>query len=125
MSARLIKPSIVHFAIGAIMLRRGWMLRYLPPIVTATIPNAVTMAGYGWAVLMFALGAGVICVAMTGDIELWGFYVGVVAIGAKVVAFFAQYVIFRVLVRRVLVRDPALAATFGVTVPAPPSGGAV
>src|ERR1700710_1650870 len=32
------KPSIAHFAIGAIMLRRGWMLRYMPPLVTETIP---------------------------------------------------------------------------------------
>src|ERR1700744_2048894 len=27
------KPAIAHFAIGAIMLKRGWMLRYMPPIV--------------------------------------------------------------------------------------------
>src|SRR5947207_11438718 len=35
----LAKPSIAHFAIGAIMLKRGWMLRYVPPIVTETIPE--------------------------------------------------------------------------------------
>ena len=83
----LAKPSIAHFAIGAIMLKRGWMLRYLPPIVTETIPEYVTIAGYAWAALMFALGAGVIAVASTGDIKLWAFYVSVVAIGAKVLAF--------------------------------------
>src|SRR6202035_5935963 len=60
-------PSIAHFAIGAIMLKRGWMLRYVPPIVTETIPEYVTFAGYAWAVLMFALGAGTIAVALTGD----------------------------------------------------------
>src|SRR4051794_3334432 len=27
----LIKPSIAHFAVGAVMLKRGWLLRYLPP----------------------------------------------------------------------------------------------
>ncbi len=52
----LAKPAIGHFAIGAIMLKRGWMLRYLPPIVTETIPEYVTLAGYAWAALMFALG---------------------------------------------------------------------
>jgi intracellular septation protein A len=118
----LVKPCIGHFAIGAIMLRRGWMLRYLPPIVSATIPRAVTFAGYAWAGLMFVLGAGVIAVAMTGDLWLWGVYVGVVAIGAKIVAFVAQFVAFRLLVRRAFRRDPALAATFGVTVPARPIG---
>ena len=29
----MIKPTIVHFAVATVMLRRGWMLRYLPEIV--------------------------------------------------------------------------------------------
>ena len=111
----LAKPSIAHFAIGAIMLKRGWMLRYLPPIVTETIPEYVTVAGYAWAALMFALGAGVIAVAATGDIKLWAFYVSVVAIGAKVAAFAIQYVAFRILITnrircrpRLIAADPAI-----------------
>jgi intracellular septation protein A len=96
----LAKPSIGHFAIGAIMLRRGWMLRYMPPIVSETIPEYVTMAGYAWAALMFALGAGTIGVALSGDMKLWTFYVTVVLIGAKIAAFAIQYVSFRVLVAR-------------------------
>lgn len=94
----LAKPSIAHFAIGAIMLKRGWMLRYLPPIVTDTIPEYVTIAGYAWAALMFALGLGTIAVALTGDLRLWTIYVSVVAVGAKIVAFAVQYVAFRILV---------------------------
>ncbi len=53
----LAKPAIGHIAIGAIMLKRGWMLRYLPPIVTQTIPEYATLAGYAWAGLMFILAA--------------------------------------------------------------------
>jgi intracellular septation protein len=94
----LAKPAIGHFAIGAIMLKRGWMLRYLPPIVTETIPEYVTFAGYAWAALMFVLGAGTIAVAATGDLKLWAFYLSVVLIGAKVLAFGVQYVAFRILV---------------------------
>jgi intracellular septation protein A len=94
----LAKPSIAHFAIGAIMLKRGWMLRYVPPIVSETIPEYVTIAGYAWATLMFALGAGTIAVASTGDLKLWALYVSVVLIGAKLTAFAVQYVAFRVLV---------------------------
>ncbi len=60
----LAKPAIGHFAIGAIMLKRGWMLRYMPPIVAETIPEYVTVAGYAWAALMFVLGAGTIAVAL-------------------------------------------------------------
>jgi len=94
----LAKPAIAHFAIGAIMLKRGWMLRYMPPIVAETIPEYVTIAGYGWAALMFALGAGTIAIALTGDIALWALYVSVIAIGAKVAAFAVQYVAFRIFV---------------------------
>jgi intracellular septation protein len=94
----LAKPSIAHFAIGLIMLKRGWMQRYVPPIVAETIPEYVIMAGYAWAALMFALGAGTIAVAATGDLKLWAFYVSVVLIGAKITAFAIQFVAFRILV---------------------------
>jgi len=94
----LAKPAIAHFAIGTIMLKRGWMLRYMPPIVAEHAPDYVTIAGYAWAALMFALGAGTIAVAMTGDLKLWALYVSVVAVGAKIAAFAVQYVVFRMLV---------------------------
>ena len=94
----LAKPAIGHFAIGAIMLKRGWMLRYLPPIVTETIPEYATVAGYAWAALMFVLGCGTIAVAMPGDMKLWTFYVTVVLVGAKIAAFAVQYLVFRLLV---------------------------
>lgn len=94
----LAKPAIGHFAVGAVMLKRGWLLRYLQPLVTETIPEYVTIAGYAWAALMFVLGLGTIAVAATGDLKLWAFYVSVVLIGAKVAAFAIQYVAFRMLV---------------------------
>ncbi|QPF82792.1 septation protein IspZ [Bradyrhizobium genosp. L] len=94
----LAKPSIAHFAIGAIMLKRGWMLRYMPPRVTEVIPEYVTVAGYAWAILMFALGAGTIAIASTGDMKLWATYVAVVAPGAKIAAFAIQYLVFRVII---------------------------
>ncbi|MBR0846880.1 septation protein IspZ [Bradyrhizobium diazoefficiens] len=94
----LAKPAIGHIAIGMIMLKRGWMLRYLPPIVTETIPEYATFAGYAWAALMFVLAAGTVAVAMTGDMKLWAFYVSVVLVGAKIAAFAIQYVAFRLLV---------------------------
>jgi intracellular septation protein len=94
----LAKPAIAHFAIGAIMLKRGWMLRYMPQIAVETIPEYITIAGYAWAALMFALGAGTIAVALTGDLKLWAFYVSFVAMGAKVLAFAIQYVAFRLVI---------------------------
>src|SRR5258708_38425654 len=93
----LAKPSIAHFAIGAIMLKRGWMLRYMPPIVAETIPKYITTAGYAWAALMFALGLGYIAVASTCDLKLGALYVSGVASGAKVEALAVHYVASRAL----------------------------
>jgi intracellular septation protein A len=94
----LAKPAIAHFAIGIIMLKRGWMLRYMPPVVAETIPEYVTIAGYAWAALMFVLGIGTILVAMTGDLKLWTIYVSVVLVSAKLGAFALQYAVFRMVV---------------------------
>ena len=105
----LAKPAIGHFAIGFIMLRKGWILRYSPDMVRNTIPHLAIAAGYAWAALMFVLGLGTIAVAMTGDLKLWAFYVSVVALGAKIAAFAIQYVTFRLIIKRKL-RAEALAA---------------
>ena len=46
----MLKPSIAHFAVAAVMLRRGWMVRYLPEIARQNLPESVpVMAGYAWA----------------------------------------------------------------------------
>jgi intracellular septation protein len=96
----LVKPSIAHFAIGSIMLRRNWMERYMPEIVRQTAPDLILGAGYCWAALMFVLGAGTVVTALSGNMRLWTFYVTVVLLGAKLAAFGIQYVIFRLVVRR-------------------------
>ena len=106
----MFKPSIAHFAIGAVMLKRGWMLRYMPPIAVETIPRLITAAGFAWAALMFALGLGNIAIALTGDVKLWAFYVSVVAFGAKIAAFAIQYVIFRIVITRKRRGDAARSA---------------
>ncbi len=97
----MVKPSIVHFAVGAVMLRRGWMMRYLPPIVRDNTPESVLLAaGYAWAALMFTLGALNIVIALTLPFRVWAWFISVGAIGAKIVAFLVQYVIFRTILRR-------------------------
>jgi intracellular septation protein A len=99
----MIKPSIVHFAVGAVMLRHGWMIRYLPPIVRENSPARVLVgSGYAWAALMFALGALNIVVALTLPFKVWAWFISVGAIGAKIVAFIVQYAIFRTILRRKL-----------------------
>jgi len=97
------KPSLIHFAIGAVMLRTGWMERYLPPIVTNNLPQRIiVLTGYCWAGLMFALGLANLYVAANYSPLVWGYFLSIGATGAKIAAFFAQYLVFRVLILRQL-----------------------
>jgi intracellular septation protein len=100
----MVKPSIVHFAVGAVMLRRGWMMRYLPPIARDNIPGSILVtSGYAWAVLMFTLGALNIVVALTLPFSVWAWFISVGAVGAKIVAFLVQYIVFRTIIRRTII----------------------
>ena len=97
------KPSVVHFAIGVVMLRRGWLARYVPEIVKQNVPeNVLVGSGYAWAALMFALGLINLYVANRYSIEVWAWFISVYAVGAKVVAFLIQYAVIFVLMRRKL-----------------------
>ena len=43
----MVKPTIVHLAVAAVMLRRGWMIRYLPEVVLRNVPElTIVAAGY-------------------------------------------------------------------------------
>jgi intracellular septation protein A len=97
----MLKPSAVHFAIAAVMLRPGWLSRYLPPIVTAHVPKRMIVAsGYAWAGLMIALGLINIVIAMKFSIEIWAWWISVGAMGAKIVALMIQFLLFSILIRR-------------------------
>jgi len=104
----MLKPSFVHFAIAGVMLRRGWMSRYLPAIARDNVPEPVIVgAGYAWAGLMLALGIANLVVAAQFDVRVWAWFISFGAIGAKLVALGLQYVLFRTLVRRRLVLQAA------------------
>jgi intracellular septation protein A len=97
----MLKPSFVHFAVAAVMLRRGWMNRYLSAIVHQNVPEtAIIGAGYAWAGLMVALGAANLVIATQFDIRVWAWFISFGAIGAKLGALLLQYAVFRILIRR-------------------------
>jgi len=86
------KPTIVHFAVATVMLRRGWMLRYLPEIVVRHVPEPTIVAtGYAWAALLAALGLANLFIALRLDFATWAWFVSVGAGGAKLAAFALQY----------------------------------
>ena len=92
----MIKPTIVHFAVAAVMLRPGWMIRYLPEMVVRNVPElAIVAAGYGWAGLLVALGLANLVIALRFDITTWAWFISVGSVGAKLAAFALQYGVFR------------------------------
>ena len=107
----MLKPSIAHFAVAAVMLRRGWMLRYLPDIARQHLPESVPVAaGYAWAGLLAGIGVANIVLAIYADFATWAWFVTAGAVGIKVAAFLLQYLVFRTLVRRNLRRTRAAAS---------------
>jgi intracellular septation protein A len=97
----MIKPTIVHFAVATVMLRRGWMLRYLPEIVLRNVPKpTIVAAGYAWAALLGALGLTNLFIALRFDFTTWAWFISVGSVGAKLAAFALQYGVFRAIVRQ-------------------------
>ena len=102
----MIKPTIVHFAVAAVMLRPGWMIRYLPEMVVRNVPEpAIVAAGYGWAALLAALGLANLFIALRFDIAIWAWFISVGSVGTKLAAFAIQYGVFRAIVRQRLAQS--------------------
>ncbi len=104
----MIKPSIIYVAIGVVMLKRGWMLRYLPPIAVAHAERLMIGWGYAWAGLMFVSAIANLVVAWTLP-ALWPAYLAVVPMASKVALFAIQYASIRFIVRRKILAELAQA----------------
>ncbi len=97
----LVQASIVYVVIGGTMLSRGWMARYLPPIVAGRVPaSLITAFGFAWAALI--LGTGVLNAALTFTVPPRTVAAIILpwAVGSKLVLFAIQYALFRRTVRR-------------------------
>src|SRR5476649_2263743 len=63
----MLKPTVVSIVLGVVMLKHGWMNRYLPPIALATVADIGTIFGYIWAGLMFFTAALNLALALALD----------------------------------------------------------
>lgn len=95
----MVKPTIVYLLVGAFMLKRGWMLRYMPPIAAGRGEDVMVVFGYVWAGLMFASGVAnaVVAVAFT---DHWVAFMAIFPTASKIALFAVQYVTMRTVVRR-------------------------
>ena len=91
----MLKPTVIYVVVGIVMLKRGWMNRYLPPIAQATVPDLGITFGYIWAGLMFFSAALNILLALTLDAGTWAAVKSTWAIGSKLALFGIQYAVMK------------------------------
>ncbi len=91
----MLKPTLIYAAIGAVMMRRGWMNRYIPPIALEWSADLAVVFGYVWAAMMFATGVANLGLALDGDVRLWAWFLGVFPLASKLALFAIQYLTMR------------------------------
>jgi intracellular septation protein A len=102
------KPTIIYLIIAAVMLKRGWMMRYVPEIAREHGADLVIAWGYAWAGLMALTGVANAVVAVWFSKE-WPLFLAIVPLWSKLALFAVHYASMRLIVGR-RVRDGAAAA---------------
>jgi intracellular septation protein len=91
----MVKPSVIYVVVGVVMLKRGWMNRYLPPIAIETVPDIAVIVGYAWSGMMFFSAALNLIVALNVGVVTWSATMSIWGIVSKLVLFLIGYVIMR------------------------------
>jgi intracellular septation protein A len=94
----MVKPSLVYVAIAVVMLKPGWMLRYIPPAAKDHVEDVATRFGYVWAGLFFltALANLAVAIAFTA---WWPAFVATVPLASKLLLFAVQFIVTRRIAR--------------------------
>lgn len=103
------KPTLIYAIVGAVMMQRGWMLRYLPPAAEGYGERYMILFGYAWAGLMF-LTAGLNLVVAILLPAQWPVFLATFPAASKIVLFAVQYLAVRALIIRDVRRDEAAKA---------------
>ncbi len=91
----MIKPSVIYLIVGVVMLKRGWMNRYLPPVAVELLPDIAVIVGYAWSGLMFFSAALNVIVALNFDVATWSAAMSVYGIISKAAMFLTSYAVMR------------------------------
>src|ERR1700757_2247934 len=87
----MIKPSVIYVIVGVVMLKRGWMNRYLPPVAIELVPDIAVIFGYAWSGLMFFSAVLNVIVALNFDVGTWSATMSIYGIVSKAVMFVIGY----------------------------------
>jgi intracellular septation protein A len=91
----MVKPSVIYVIVGIVMLRRGWMNRYLPPIAIELVPDIAVIVGYMWSGLMFFSAALNLIVALNFSVVTWSVTMSIYGIASKALMFLIGYAVMR------------------------------
>src|ERR1700710_1058817 len=92
----MIKPSVIYIIVGVVMLRRGWMNRYLPSVATALVPDIAILFGYVWSGLMFFSAVLNVIVALNFSVVTWSVTMSIYGIVSKAALFLIAYATLRI-----------------------------
>ena len=67
----MFKPTGINLVLGAVMLRRGWMERYVPENIRDLARPMLNVFGYVWSGLMFFIAALNLILVFTVDATIW------------------------------------------------------
>jgi intracellular septation protein A len=93
----MIKPTVIYLIVGIVMLKRGWMNRYLPPIAIELVSDIAVIFGYAWSGLMFFSAALNLIVALNFSVVTWSATMSIWGIVSKAALFLIGYAIMRII----------------------------
>jgi intracellular septation protein len=95
-----LQPSLIYCLVGAAMLQRGWMLKYMPERAIASVSDLATTFGYVWAGLMFFSAVLNVFVAQRTSVIGWAAFMSVYATASKAALFAIQYGVMKTIGKR-------------------------
>jgi intracellular septation protein len=96
----MVKPSLIYVMVGVVMLRPGWMNRYLPQAAREQAGDLAVIFGFVWAGLMFVSAALNLFVALNFGVVTWSVFMTAYGIVSKVGLVLIQYATMRYIIGR-------------------------
>jgi intracellular septation protein len=96
----MIKPSVIYIIVGVVMLKRGWMNRYLPPVAIQLVPDIAIIFGYVWSGLMFFSAVLNVIIALNFSVVTWSVAMSIYGIVSKLALFLIAYATMRIIAGR-------------------------
>lgn len=88
------KPTLIYLILTVMMLKRGWMLRYMPSVALGHGERPMIVFGYVWAGLMALTAAANLVVAVRFP-ELWPAFLAIFPTVSKIALFAIQFATVR------------------------------